>query len=146
MSVLAIKLKLAVCVLVIAALVSSVLYVRALRTALIAQSDQLRIVSQRVADRDQTIRELQRDAIEKARQRAQLDKSTTAAKNTESKQREAMRKAIHDSPTVQSWADTALPDDVMRLSANPAYASAADFSAAMPDDHTVRPSSDVSTH
>ncbi|MDR5800060.1 protein lysB [Caballeronia sp. LZ001] len=146
MNFLAIKFKLAVCALLIAASVSAVLYVRALRAQLGVESGLLRAASQRIEDRDRTIRDLQRDALEKARQQAQLDRATAAAEKTISTQRQAMREAIHDSPTVHAWADTALPDDVVRLSANPAYTGSADFSAAVPDDHAVRSTGDVTTH
>ncbi|WP_250466317.1 protein lysB [Caballeronia sp. GAFFF2] len=146
MNLLAVEYKLAVCALLFAASVSGSLYVRALRADLRAETERLRVASQHVADRDQTIRNLQRDALEKARQQAQLDRATAAAEKTVSMQRQAMREAIHDSPTVHAWADTALPDDVMRLSANPAYTGSADFSAAVPDGHAVRSTGDVTTH
>ncbi|MDR5797444.1 MULTISPECIES: Rz-like lysis system protein LysB [unclassified Caballeronia] len=129
---------------VIAALVGGVLYVRELHAELDDANHQLETAKQGIVDRNKTIADLQRNASEKAKQQAQLDKSTTAVHAAVTSERQAIKKVINENPTVRTWADTPLPADVVRLSASPAYTGTADFGAAVSDDHSVHAAGDGS--
>ncbi|KAG0167060.1 hypothetical protein DFQ30_006427 [Apophysomyces sp. BC1015] len=126
----------------IALLACGALYVRALRAELADAKGQLTCAGQAVAGRDSVIGELRQDARDKAQQQQQLDASTDKVATKLAAAREEIRTVIHENPTVRSWADTPLLDDVVRLSASPAYTGADDFSAAVPADHALHAAGD----
>ncbi|WP_412525924.1 Rz-like lysis system protein LysB [Burkholderia lata] len=127
-------------------LVGGVLYVRALRAELAVAQGQVACAGQAVAGRDSVIGALRQDARDKAHQQQQLDVSAEKVATKLAAAREEIRKVIHENPTVRSWADTPLPADVVRLSANPAYTGADDFSAAMPADQPMHAAGDGAAH
>lgn len=105
--------------------VAGVLYVRALRAELADANHQLVDAHAAIDGRDKTIGELRANARNKAGQQKQLDTSTGNVQTKLAAARDEIRKVIHENPIVRSWADTPLPDDVVRLS-NTAAATGAD--------------------
>ncbi len=130
----------------LALLAGGALYVRALRAELAAAQGRLACATQAVAGRDAVIGALRQDAGDKANQQQQLDVSTDKVATKLAAARVEIRKVIHENPTVRSWADTPLPDDVVRLSASPAYTGADDFSVAMPADQPMHAAGDGAAH
>lgn len=122
----------------VALLVAVLFYVRTLRTDLADANLRLDDARRAVAARDSTISALRTDATEKTKQQRQLDVSTDKVTAKLAAAREEIRKVIHENPTVRSWADTSLPDDVARLSASPAYAGADDFGTAVSNADALR--------
>lgn len=96
--------RLSTALVVVATLVAGALYVRALRAVLTA--------IQGIADRDAMIRGMQRDAADKAKQQAQLDRTHTAIAMKLNTVREMNRRVIDENAAFRGWADTRLPDDV----------------------------------
>ncbi|WP_406869755.1 Rz-like lysis system protein LysB [Paraburkholderia fungorum] len=127
-------------------LVAAVLYVRELRAELADTAHQLDTAKQGNADRDETIRLMRQNADAKARQQAKLDKSTgdVSAKLAAAKQQ--IRNLIYENALVLAWANTALPADIARLSANPAYTGATAYSSSMPDGDALHAAGDVAAH
>lgn len=111
---------------------AAVLYVRELRAELADTAHQLDTAKQGNVDRDETIRLMKKDADAKARQQAQLDKSTSDVSAKLAAAKQQIRNLLNENPIVRAWADTALPADIVRLSASPAYTGATDYIAAMP--------------
>jgi LysB family phage lysis regulatory protein len=130
----------------LALLVSGALYIRALRAELAGSQSKLECAGQVIAGHDSVIRDLRQNDRDKAQQQEQLDVSADKVATKLAAARQEIRKVIHENPTVRSWADTPLPDDVVRLSASPAYTGADDFSAAMPADHAVHAAGDGPAH
>ncbi len=114
------------------------LYVRALRAELADANHQLEGARADIEGRDETIAGLRKNAQDKAGQQKQLNASTNTVATKLAAAREDIRKVIHENPIVRSWADTALPDDVVRLSNTPAATGADDYRPGMPGDITLR--------
>ncbi|WP_027818846.1 Rz-like lysis system protein LysB [Paraburkholderia bannensis] len=121
----------------LALLVAGVLYVRALRAELADANHQLEGARADIEGRDKTIDGLRANAHEKVDQQKQLDASTDKVSTKLAAAREDIRKVIHENPIVRSWADTALPDDVVRLSNTPAATGADAYRPGMPSDITL---------
>ncbi|MCA8482557.1 Rz-like lysis system protein LysB [Burkholderia multivorans] len=130
----------------LALLVSGALYIRALRAELADSRSKLACAGQVIAGRDTAIGELRQNASDKTKQQQQLDVSADKVAMKLAAARQEIRKVIHENSTVRSWADTPLPDDVVRLSASPAYTGADDFSAAMPADHSLHATGNGAAH
>lgn len=115
------------------ALAGGAMYVRMLRADNADLTDKLGQAKTSIEQRDAMITGLRSDAVEKGRQQKKLDASTTAVETASSTIREQIRKAVNENATARAWADSPLPDDVVRLSARPARTGAANFGAGMPD-------------
>lgn len=133
----AILIKLLAGLALLAALAGGALYVRALHAENADLTDKLGQAKASVAERDATISSLRADAADKARQQRKLDALTATVEIASSTIRQQIRKAVNENAAARAWADTPLPDDVVRLSARPARTGAATFGAGMPDDLAV---------
>ncbi|WP_102817429.1 Rz-like lysis system protein LysB [Burkholderia ubonensis] len=129
--------KLAAGLLVLAACVAGALYVRELHADLATARLQLADVRQGLADRDGAIRRLQQDAADRARQQARLDRTQNAIASKLDAVRLENRRLIDENAALRAWADTRLPDDVVRLQATPALTGADDYVGPLPDGEPV---------
>ncbi|POR46742.1 LysB family phage lysis regulatory protein [Paraburkholderia eburnea] len=118
----------------LALLVGAVLYVRTLRAELADANHQLADANAAIASRDQTINGLRQNQKNKADQQKQLDTSTGTVATKLASARQEIRKVINENPIVRSWADTPLPDDVVRLSNTPAATGADAYRAGVSND------------
>ncbi|MCM2495723.1 Rz-like lysis system protein LysB [Burkholderia glumae] len=118
-----------------------VMYVRAVRAERDELAGKLDTAKHDIATRDATISGLASGAVEKGRQQQQLDTATAHVEAASSKIRQQIREAVYENASARAWADTPLPDDVMRVSASPAYTSAANFGARVPAPVAVRAAS-----
>ncbi|WP_321815683.1 MULTISPECIES: Rz-like lysis system protein LysB [unclassified Paraburkholderia] len=137
--------KLIACAVAGAVLVGGVVYVRALRADLADTTHQLDDARTAIAGRDKTIDGLRKNASEKAGQQKQLDTSTGTVATKLAAARQEIRKVINENPIVRTWADTPLPDDVVRLSRSAAATGADAYRAGVSDDialHTARDGAD----
>ncbi|CAE6841656.1 hypothetical protein R69746_06952 [Paraburkholderia aspalathi] len=128
------------------ALFAAVMYVRELHAELADASHQLDTAKQGIADRDGTIGRLQQDAADKAKQQAQLDRAQGAIASKLSTVQQETRRLINENATLRAWADTPLPDDIVRMQASPALTGAADYSQAMPASDSLHVPGDDATH
>ncbi|RQS11260.1 protein lysB [Burkholderia sp. Bp9002] len=129
--------KFAAGVLVLAACAAAALHVRELHADLAAARQQLADARQGLADRDGAIQRLQQDAAERASQQARLDRTQNAIASKLDAVRLENRRLIDENAALRAWADTRLPDDVVRLQANPALTGADDYVGRLPDGEPV---------
>ncbi|WP_080419641.1 Rz-like lysis system protein LysB [Burkholderia ubonensis] len=138
--------KLAAGLLVLAACAAGALYVRELHADLAAARQQLGDARQGLADRDGTIRRLRQDAADRASQQARLDRTQNAIASKLDAVRLENRRLIDENAALRAWADTRLPDDVVRLQATPALTGADDYVGSLPDGEPVHAASARAAH
>lgn len=131
---------------VIAALGAGVSYVRALRADVINAQEQRDTARQAAADRESEIRLMLQDADRKAKQQAQLDHAHTAIAIKLNAVRSLNRRLIDENTALRAWADTPLPDDVVRLQSSPALTGADGYIERVPDSEPVHPAGDGASH
>lgn len=126
--------------------VTFVFYVRTLRAERTTAQQEASDAKQGVIDRDAMIARLRQDAKDKARQQQKLDQDRTGiAARLADIQREN-RKLHDENEAYRAWADTPLPDDVVRMQSSPALTGASDYLAGMPAGDTVHDASGVIAH
>ncbi|WP_304991505.1 protein lysB [Burkholderia plantarii] len=113
----------------VAIAVGGVMYVRALRAEKDALTAELTSVKHDVQTRDATISGLKSHDATLGEQQQKLDRTTNNVEAASSSVRQQIRKAVYENATGRAWADTPLPDDVVRLSASPTLTGAGDFGA-----------------
>ncbi|WP_175237749.1 MULTISPECIES: protein lysB [Burkholderia cepacia complex] len=116
--------KFAACVATLAACAVAALVVHALRADLGATRQQLVEARQALAGRDDVIARMRQDTAERARQQARLDRSQAAIASKLDATRLENRRLTDENAALRAWAGTRLPDDVVRLQANPALTGA----------------------
>ena len=112
---------------VLAAAVSGVSYLRILHADVVVARQQRDDARRSLADRDGTIGQLQKDADDKARQQAQLDRTHTAIANRLNSIQMKNRRLTNENAALRAWADAPLPDDVVRLQSSPTLTGATDY-------------------
>jgi LysB family phage lysis regulatory protein len=142
----ALALKLAGGVIVLSMIAGGVLYMRELRAELASANQQLDVARQGIADRDNTIKQLKQDADDKAKQQAQLDTSKGKVAATLVANQQEHRRVINETPDARAWADTPLPDGIVRLQSTPNLTGADDYSARMPAGDALHAASDGAAH
>ncbi|HHL4079612.1 Rz-like lysis system protein LysB [Burkholderia sola] len=129
--------KFVACVVALIACAAVALYVHGLRADL-ANAQQQRVDAQQaLAARDGVISRLQQDAAGRAQQQARLDRAQTAIASKLDAIRLENRRLTDENAALRAWADTPLPDDVVRLQASPALTGAGDYVEHVPDGETV---------
>ena len=86
-----------------------------------ATRQQLVEARQALAGRDDVIARMRQDTAERARQQARLDRSQAAIASKLDATRLENRRLTDENAALRAWAGTRLPDDVVRLQANPAH-------------------------
>ncbi|ONR49502.1 protein lysB [Burkholderia cenocepacia] len=113
------------------------LYVHGLRAERATAQRQRVEAQQALAARDGIIARLRQDAAERAQQQARLDHAQTAIASKLDAIRFENRRLTDENAALRAWADTRLPDDVVRLQASPALTGAGDYVEHVPDGETV---------
>ena len=124
--------KLTAALMALAALLAGASYVRALRADLAHVNRQLVDARKGITDRDSTLERVRIDAANKATQQIQLTRTHDAIASKLAAARLENRRLIDETAELRSWADTRLPDDVVRLHTSPALASASDYIERVP--------------
>lgn len=115
------------------AVAAVVFYVRELRAELAESALQLAGANQGIVDRDDTIKRLQDDAAEKARQQKQLDSTRAAIASQLETALQQNRRLKDENAEIRAWADTPLPFDIARLHNTAAQTGVDDYAAAVSD-------------
>ncbi|KEZ07170.1 protein lysB [Burkholderia sp. MSh2] len=125
--------KCAACLVTLAACAAAALYLHALHADLALARQQLVDARQTLAGRDGVIARMQQDAAARAQQQARLDRSQTAIASKLDAIRLENRRLTDENAALRAWAGTPLPDDVVRLQANPALTGADAYVDHVPD-------------
>lgn len=125
----AIALRVFAIALVVLAIVAGWFYVKALRAELVDAQNTARSAQEAVGRRDATITDMQKKEREHTTALAQLeakrDRIAASLAQTET-DFEALK---HENEALRAWADSPLPDDVVRLYSRPAITGADDWLA-----------------
>ena len=125
----AIALRVLAIALVVPAIVAGWFYVKALRAELVDAQNIARSAQETVGRRDATIADMQKKEREHTTALAQLeakrDRIAASLAQTET-DFEALK---HENEALRAWADSPLPDDVVRLYSRPAITGADDWLA-----------------
>jgi LysB family phage lysis regulatory protein len=132
--------------LVLIAIGLGVVYVSALHTELEERTQQLDDARQGIADRDDTIKRLQDDAADKAKQQQRLDRARSAIASQLDAALQENRRLRDENAEVRAWADTPLPFDVGRLHNTAAQTGVGDYASAMSDRAALHAASDGAAH
>ncbi|PYE27973.1 LysB family phage lysis regulatory protein [Paraburkholderia silvatlantica] len=128
------------------AVAAAVFYVRELRAELAESALQLAGANRGIVDRDDTIKRLQDDAAEKARQQKQLDSTRAAIASQLETVLTENRRLKDENAEIRAWADTPLPFDIARLHNTPAQTGADDYAAAVSDRAALHAPGDGPAH
>jgi LysB family phage lysis regulatory protein len=90
-------------------------------------SRQLDDARQHIADRDNTIQRVKRQAAKKATQQARLGQAQDAIASKLAASQLENRRLIDENAVLRAWADMRLPDDVVRLQTSPVFTGADDY-------------------
>lgn len=131
---------------VLAALVAGAFHVRALRAELAAAQQQRDLAQQAIVDRDGTIGRMQQDAADKAKQQAQLNRAHVSIAMRLNSVQLRNRRLMDENAALRAWADTPLPDDIVRLQASPAFTGADNYIKHVPSGDPVHVAGDGATH
>jgi LysB family phage lysis regulatory protein len=141
----AIALRVLAIALVVLAIVAGWFYVKALRAELVDAQNTARSAQETVGRRDATIADMQKKEREHTTALAQLeakrDRIAASLAQTET-DFEALK---HENEALRAWADSPLPDDVVRLYSRPAINGADDW-LAMRAGHALHAAGDGPAH
>jgi LysB family phage lysis regulatory protein len=124
--------KLIAALVTLAALLAGASYVRALRADLASVNRQLIDARKRITERDSALERVRLDAANKVTQQIQLTRTHDAIASKLAAARLENRRLIDETAELRAWADTRLPDDVVRLHTSPTLASANDYIERVP--------------
>jgi LysB family phage lysis regulatory protein len=142
----AIAAKLVAVVVALLVIVAGVLYVRELRAELAGAQDSAKRAKDDLAARDETIRRLQDNAVDKANQQRKLDADRTSIDAKLAGIRDEIRRYNNESAEFRAWAAGALPADVIRMHTSPALTGAADYLARVPGGDALHTAGDGADH
>lgn len=137
--------RLAACLMAVLAVVACALYVRVLRAELADAGRQLAGAKADIGQRDGVIRRLGQAEKDRAAQQAQLDHTNGAIAVKLAAAQQDNRRLLHENAALRAWADTPLPDDVVRLHAGPALTGARDYLEHVPAGESVHAAGDGPT-
>ena len=127
-------------------IVAGVQYVRELRAELGGAQDAAKRAKDDLAGRDETIRHLQDNAADKARQQRKLDADRNGIDAKLAGIRDEIRRYNHESAEFRVWAAGALPADIVRMHTSPALTGAADYLAGVPGGDALHVAGDGPDH
>jgi LysB family phage lysis regulatory protein len=128
------------------AITTGVLYVRELRAELVSALLEASQAKGDLVARDETIRHLQDDAADKAKQQRKLDADRNGIDAKLAGIQGDMRKLTDENAELRAWASGALPADVIRMHTSPALTGAADYLARVPGGDTLHAAGDSTGH
>jgi LysB family phage lysis regulatory protein len=127
------------------ALVAGVLYVKALRAELAEASENASTAQETVKRRDATIADMQKKERDNAKALAQLETKRSAIAGDLAQKQTDFEALKHENESLRTWADGALPDDVVRLYDRPAI-TGADAYLAMRAGHALHAAGEQAAH
>lgn len=125
----AIALRVFAIALVVLAIVAGWFYVKALRAELVDAQNTARSAQEAVGRRDATITDMQKKEREHTTALAQLEAKRGRIAASLAQTETDFEALKHENEALRAWADSPLPDDVVRLYSRPAITGADDWLA-----------------
>jgi LysB family phage lysis regulatory protein len=142
-----IALRAAAIALVVLAIAAGWFYVKSLRAELVDAQNTARTAQETVGRRDAAIADLQKKEREHAKALAQLDAKRAGIAAQLAQSERDFETLKNEKPDVRAWADSPLPDDLVRMYDRPAITGAGDESnAPMRARDAVQPAGDGTAH
>ena len=141
----AIALRVLAVALVVLAIAAGWFYVKALRAELADAQNTARTAQETVGRRDATIADMQKIEREHATALAQLEAKRERIAASLAQTETDFKALKHENEALRAWADSSLPDDVVRLYSRPAITGADDW-LAMRAGHALHAGGDGPAH
>lgn len=141
----AIALRVLAIALVVPAIVAGWFYVKALRAELVDAQNTARSAQETVGRRDATIADMQKKEREHTTALAQLEAKRERIAASLAQTETDFEALKHENEALRAWADSPLPDDVVRLYSRPAITGADDW-LAMRAGHALHAAGDGPAH
>ncbi|MFM0561430.1 Rz-like lysis system protein LysB [Paraburkholderia sediminicola] len=141
----AIALRVLAVALVVLAIAAGWFYVKALRAGLVDAQNTARTAQETVGRRDATIADMQKKEREHTTALAQLEAKRERIAASLAQTETDFEALKHENEALRAWADSPLPDDVVRLYSRPAITGADDW-LAMRAGHALHASGDGTAH
>ena len=141
----AIALRVLAIALVVLAIVAGWFYVKALRAELVDAQNTARTAQETVGRRDATIADMQKKEREHTTALAQLEAKRERIAASLAQTETDFEALKHENEALRAWADSPLPDDVVRLYSRPAITGADDW-LAMRAGHALHAAGDGPAH
>jgi LysB family phage lysis regulatory protein len=141
----AIALRVLAIALVVLAIVAGWFYVKALRAELVDAQNTARSAQETVGRRDATIADMQKKEREHTTALAQLEAKRERIAASLAQTETDFEALKHENEALRAWADSPLPDDVVRLYSRPAITGADDW-LAMRAGHALHAAGDGPAH
>lgn len=141
----AIALRVLAIALVVLAIVAGWFYVKALRAELVDAQNTARSAQETVGRRDATIADMQKKEREHTTALAQLEAKRERIAASLAQTETDFEALKHENEALRAWADSPLPDDVVRLYSRPATTGADDW-LAMRAGHALHAAGDGPAH
>ena len=141
----AIALRVLAIALVVLAIAAGWFYVKALRAELVDAQNTARTTQETVGRRDATIADMQNKEREHTTALAQLEAKRERIAASLAQTETDFEASKHENEALRAWADSPLPDDVVRLYSRPAITEADDW-LAMRAGHALHAAGDGPAH
>ena len=141
----AIALRVLAVALVVLAIAAGWFYVKALRAELVDAQNTARTAQETVDRLDATIADMQNKEREHTTALAQLEAKRERIAASLAQTETDFEALKHENEALRAWADSSLPDDVVRLYSRPAITGADDW-LAMRADHALHAAGDGPAH
>jgi LysB family phage lysis regulatory protein len=141
----AVALRVLAVALVVLAIVAGWFYVKALRAELVDAQNTARTAQETVGRRDATIADMQNKEREHTTTLAQLEAKRERIAASLAQTETDFEALKHENEALRAWADSPLPDDVVRLYSRPAITGADDW-LAMRAGHALHAAGDGPAH
>jgi LysB family phage lysis regulatory protein len=141
----AIALRVLAVALVVLAIAAGWFYVKALRAELVDAQNTARSAQETVGRRDATIADMQKKEREHTTALAQLEAKRERIAASLAQTETDFEALKHENEALRAWADSPLPDDVVRLYSRPAITGADDW-LAMRAGHALHAAGDGPAH
>lgn len=141
----AIALRVLAVALVVLAIAAGWFYVKALRAELADAQNTARTAQETVGRRDATIADMQKKEREHTTALAQLEAKRAGIAASLAQTETDFKALKHENEALRAWADSPLPDDVVRLYSRPAITGADDW-LAMRAGHALHAAGDGPAH
>ena len=141
----AIALRVLAVALVVLAIAAGWFYVKALRAELADAQNTARTAQETVGRRDATIADMQKKEREHTTALAQLEAKRERIAASLAQTETDFKALKHENEALRAWADSSLPDDVVRLYSRPAITGADDW-LAMRAGHALHAAGDGPAH
>jgi LysB family phage lysis regulatory protein len=141
----AIALRVLAIALVVLAIAAGWFYVKALRAELADAQNTARTAQETVGRRDATIADMQKKEREHTKALAQLEAKRERIAASLAQTETDFEALKHENEALRAWADSPLPDDVVRLYSRPAITGADDW-LAMRAGHALHAAGDGPAH